>query len=156
VGFYVGKVYRNKMKESWKSRIANIDKLVKNDDFFKALVHDSYCRQFIMRFVRNVGAEKIRDSFFEGLEDNLSELSSNNDLKKAAETFVAWFQNEVKEGDTLVLTIFPDGTLQGVHNSKKVGSLQNSRLCQGVTAIWLGEECISSGLKKDLVRLFYK
>jgi hypothetical protein len=156
LAFYVETAYRQALKNQWQKQVPKIKKLEDQDKFYEQLVREAYARRFEMRFVRDVDAEKIRDSFMEGLEDNMNDLKRDTALQQAARTFVGWFQQEVKENEALIINIFADGTLEAFHNSTKLGTLKNARLVQGVTAIWLGEECISGDLKENLIQFTYK
>jgi hypothetical protein len=155
LAFYVENQHREALKSQWQQQYPEIKKLQDQDKFYEELINGAYARRFEMRFVRDVDAEKIRDSFMEGLEDNMSDLKRNAALLQSAKTFVSWFQKEVKENEALILNIFADGTLEAYHNSTKLGTIKDTRLVQGVTAIWLGEECISDDLKEDLIRFTY-
>jgi len=156
LAFYVEQQYRSELKAQWQAKYPEVKKLQNQKSFYQQLLSGAYTRRFEMRFVRDVDAETIRDSFRDSLEANMPELKRNTALQKAMEEFLGWFQPEVKENEALILNIFADGTVEAFHNSTRLGSMTHAALAQGVTAIWLGEECISDDLKEDLVRFIYK
>ena len=102
-----------------------------------------------------MGGEKIGDSFYEGIEDNLPEFSSDAKLKQAAADFVKLFDSDIKENDTIQLIIFANGKIEARQNERVLGSVEHPRLGVGLTAIYLGEECISDDLKEDLTSGIY-
>jgi hypothetical protein len=155
LGFYVDNEYRHKLADQWRPKVPKAADLGENEAFLQALVKDAYCRQFEMKFVREVEAEKIRGAFLEGIEDNLPQMKKMPELAAAAKKFVGWFQSTVAEGDRLVITILPDGTVEAFHNDKQLGTLQDAVLAQGITGIWLGKECISEDLRSGVVGKFY-
>ncbi|MBN2430857.1 MAG: chalcone isomerase family protein [Acidobacteria bacterium] len=156
LAFYVEPQYRTELKRQWQPKYPEVKKLQNQEKFFRQLVTGTYGRRFEMRFVRDVDAETIRDSFRDSLEANMPDLNRNTALQKASQEFLAWFQQQVKENEALIINIFADGTLEAFHNSTKLGTMTHPQLIQGITAIWLGEECISDDLKEDLVRFIYK
>lgn len=155
LGFYVENAYRQQLAAKWKAQVPKAADLEDQAAFFQSLVKDTYCRQFEMKFVREVDAEKVRDAFTEGLENNLPQMKQKPELAAAAKKFVGWFQGTIAEGDRLVITLFPDGTIIAAHNDKPLGTMQDAALVPGVTAIWMGKECISETLRAEAVRLFY-
>ena len=155
-GFYMDAAYRTEQVAKWKERSPSIKKLHKQEEFFNQLVNDEYCRKFVLKFVRDVGGEKIGESFYEGIEENLPEISSDTKLKEAAAAFVKLFDSDIKENDTIQLIIFTNGKIEARQNERILGSVEHPRLSVGLTAIYLGEECISDDLKEDLTRQFYK
>ena len=155
LGFYVENAYRQQLAAKWKAQVPKAADLEDQAAFFQSLVKDVYCRQFEMKFVREVDAEKIRDAFTEGLENNLPQMKQQPELAAAAKKFVGWFQGTIAEGDRLVITLFPDGTITATHNDKPLGTMQDAALVPGVTGIWMGKECISETLRAGAVRLFY-
>lgn len=156
LGFYVENAYRQKLKSKWQPLVGQIADLAEKDDFFRQLITDSYYRRFELKFVREVGAEKIREAFGEGMEDNMPAAKEPAEFGKARSQFLGWFQQEVKDGDSLIIDILADGTVEAFHNDRKLGSVHQPRLAAGVTSIWLGPECISESLRESIVKLFYK
>jgi hypothetical protein len=154
-GFYMDSEYKSKLAAKWKARFPTVKKLYKQDGFFNELVNDKYCHKFVLKFVRDVGGEKIGESFYDGIEENLPEISSNTGLQEAAATFVKLFDSDIKENDTIQLILFPDGKIEARQNERILGSVEHPRLGVGLTAIYLGEECISDDLKEDLISLIY-
>jgi len=156
LGLYMDKTFHNKMKDKWMKKYSSVDDLIDDDNFFKDLVYNDYFHQFDMEFVRTVSAKKIRNAFDDDLKDNLPQMKKDPTLKAAAQKFVSFFQNEVKDGDALMVNILPDGTIVVSQNDKELGRLKNNTVAHALNAIWLGEDCISNSLKEDLVQFFYK
>ncbi len=156
LGFYMDGTYHNELVAKWKPRAGDIDSLVDEKGFFRDLVTGSYCHQFMMRFVRDVDAGKIRDAFRDGLDENLPNLKRDPELKKAVAAFLAWFQKPLVDGHTLAVTIGKDGTIVATLDKEQLGSMRDPRIARALTAIWLGEDCISDSLREGLVQRFYQ
>ncbi|HOO21941.1 MAG TPA: chalcone isomerase family protein [Kiritimatiellia bacterium] len=156
LGFYVEEAYRQKVRPGWQKQAPTIKRLQETPAFFDSLMRDAYVRQFELQFVREVEADKIRDAFSEGIEDNLPEMKGNATVAADARRFIGWFKNTARENDRLVITIGADGTITAHHNQAELGRLQNPVLAKGVTGIWLGRKCISNSLKEGLITRFYR
>jgi len=112
------------------------------------ILKNGYPGAIKMKFVYSeVEAEKIKDAFREGIENNSPMLSDTDYVKK----FINIFDFNVAEGDVITLfikdkdsvTIFYNGNILDAVNGKDIGT--------AVYKIYLGEEPADGGLKKGML-----
>lgn len=156
LGFYLDAGCRQELQRQWQPKAPSSEELEDQPAFFQALVDSTCARRFELKFVRDVEAEKIRESFHEGIAAHLTDLPRDQELAAAERQFIAWFQSGVRTGGRLTVHLLPDGIVEAYHNDSKLGRLRNSRLASGIAAIWLGRQCISESLRNELIRQFYR
>ncbi|MDO8739665.1 chalcone isomerase family protein [Candidatus Deferrimicrobium sp.] len=101
-----------------------------------------------MNFVyKKVEKKAIVDAFAEGLSNNSPEVARSAEAK----AFLSWFTADFVAGDTVDLSLSPDGTVAASHNGKSLGSVRSPALVQGVLLIWFGEKPADGGLKKGML-----
>jgi hypothetical protein len=101
-----------------------------------------------MSFVyKKVEKEKIVEAFAEGLSNNSPNLGGSSDAK----AFLSWFTSDFVAGDTVDISISPDGTVSATHNGKVLGSFRNPDVARGVLLIWFGEKPADGSLKKGML-----
>jgi len=89
----------------------------------------------VMHFVFNVGKGKIAEAWEEGLEANTPNASA--DVKNAFKTLSSWME-EMKDGQSIVLTYVPGtGTTVNV-NGKVKGTLPGKATADAILATWIG------------------
>jgi len=101
-----------------------------------------------MNFVYSkVEKEKIIEAFAEGLENNSPGVARSAEAK----AFLSWFTADFVAGDTVDISLSPDGTVAASHNGKALGTVRSPALVQGVLLIWFGEKPADGGLKKGML-----
>ena len=101
-----------------------------------------------MNFVHSkVEKEKIIEAFAEGLSNNSPEVARSAEAK----AFLSWFTADFVAGDTVDISLSPDGTVAASHNGKALGTARSPALVQGVLLIWFGEKPADGGLKKGML-----
>ena len=101
-----------------------------------------------MNFVhKKVEKEKIVEAFAEGLSNNSPDVARSAEAK----AFLSWFTADFVAGDTVDISLSPDGTVAASHNGKSLGSVRSPALVQGVLLIWFGEKPADGGLKKGML-----
>jgi hypothetical protein len=101
-----------------------------------------------MNFVHSkVEKEKIIEAFAEGLANNSPGVAQSAEAK----AFLSWFTADFVAGDTVDISLSPDGTVAASHNGKALGTAQSPALVQGVLLIWFGEKPADGGLKKGML-----
>jgi Chalcone isomerase-like len=101
-----------------------------------------------MNFVyKKVEKEKIVEAFAEGLSNNSPVVRWSSDAK----VFLSWFTSDFVAGDTMDISISPDGTVSATHNGKVLGTLRNPDVARAVLLIWFGEKPADGGLKKGML-----
>ena len=101
-----------------------------------------------MSFVyKKVEKEKIVEAFAEGLANNSPGVAGSAEAK----AFLSWFSADFIAGDTVDISLSPDGTVAASHNGKVLGTVRSPALVQGVLLIWFGEKPADGGLKKGML-----
>ncbi len=101
-----------------------------------------------MNFVyKKVEKEKIVDAFAEGLAGNSPYVARTADAK----AFLSWFTSDFVAGDTVDISLAPDGTVAASQNGKALGTVRSPALAQGVLLIWFGEKPADGDLKKGML-----
>jgi hypothetical protein len=101
-----------------------------------------------MSFVyKKVEKEKIVEVFAEGLANNSPGVATSAEAK----AFLSWFTADFMGGDTVDISLSPDGTVAASHNGKALGTVRSPALVQGVLLIWFGEKPADAGLKKGML-----
>ena len=125
------------------------DTLVRGDLVNHWLVMGDFGKMAQLHFVRNVSGKDTRDAYRDALGETASKNASN-ELKQAAEAFLALF-DDVKDGEDLTIRTTGEGqVIVEAHGQKKMGP-KNIRLSHDIWDIWMGDKPISSDLKKTLV-----
>jgi hypothetical protein len=104
----------------------------------------------LMYFVRDVGADKIRDAYRGLLQDNLKP-SANPQLRQQTEDFLAMFNRDMKTGEELVVGTKTDGTIFVAVGSIKKDGPKSPTLAIDLWNLWLGNKPLSKELKQGLV-----
>jgi len=131
VKVYVGALYTEK-------------KSVSTDELLK----DPGDKLIRMTFVmKKVEKEKIVDAFSEGFSKNSPAVAGTAEAK----AFLSWFTADFVAGDTVDISLSPDGTVAASHNGKALGTVRSPALVQGVLLIWFGEKPADAGLKKGML-----
>ncbi|HEY6096611.1 MAG TPA: chalcone isomerase family protein [Candidatus Deferrimicrobium sp.] len=101
-----------------------------------------------MNFVyKKVEKEKIVEAFAEGLANNSPGVARSAEAK----AFLSWFTSDFVAGDTVDISLSPDGTVAATHNGKVLGEARSPALVQGVLLIWFGERPADGDLKKGML-----
>ena len=101
-----------------------------------------------MNFVyKKVDRGDIVKAFAEGLENNSPAVARSAEAK----AFLSWFTADFVAGDTVDISLAPDGTVAASQNGKALGTVRSPALAQGVLLIWFGEKPADGDLKKGML-----
>ena len=101
-----------------------------------------------MNFVyRKVEKEKIVETFADGLANNSPGVARTAEAK----AFLSWFTADFVAGDTVDISLSPDGTVAASQNGKSLGTVRSPALVQGVLLIWFGEKPADKSLKEGML-----
>jgi hypothetical protein len=101
-----------------------------------------------MNFVYSkVEKEEIVGVFAEGLANNSPGVAQSAEAK----AFLSWFTSVFVAGDTVDISLSPDGTVTASQNGKALGTVRSPALAQGVLLIWFGEKPADGDLKKGML-----
>ncbi len=107
-------------------------------------------KRMIMHFLyKKVEKEKLTTGWDEGFEEN-STAAELELLRERISQFNSLFV-DVKKNDVIVLDFNPTVGTRVVISGDEKGSIEGKEFNDALLKIWLGEEPISSGLKKDLL-----
>lgn len=112
-----------------------------NADKFQVIMNDDNAKQFTIKWLRSVNAEKVREGFMESFSKSLSpsDFSSQQaDINK----FVHLFNRNVQKGDEDVIRWLPGGYVEVVLNGSKAGSIKNVDFAKALWNIWFGSNSV--------------
>jgi Chalcone isomerase-like len=109
-------------------------------DFYHELVNGDFHRKIVMKFVRDVSADQIRDA----LRDALKGVSSNT------ETWINYF-GETHSGQEYAISWTPGVGLETRVAGSDKTVINDKVLASAIFSIWLGDKPIQDDIKKDLV-----
>jgi len=109
-------------------------------ELYRQLVAGDFKKKVVMKFLRNVSGEQIRDAF--------SDTFKNSGVK--SDQWIAYF-TEIRSGQELKIGWTPGVGLETKVAAVDKPAINDKALASAIFAIWLGEKPIQDDLKKDLV-----
>ena len=126
------------------------DGFADEDAALAEVLSGTHAERLVLEFVRDVGPDKIQGAFREGFEKNASD-DEMPAIASDVETFVSWFDAEVKDGERYVFDRMPDGTVRTTVAGAEKDPIVNPTFASVMWRIWLGEDSIVDA--GDLVKL---
>jgi len=111
-----------------------------------AIIASAGNKRITMHFVHDVSADKLRNGWNEGFEDNAGDVSG---IKDEIAKFNASMR-DVKEGDSIVLD-FAGDNVDVLINDTRIDSVAGNAFQRAVLAIWLGPEPPNEALKQGIL-----
>jgi hypothetical protein len=109
--------------------------------FYLALVSGDFEKAMVLKFVRDVSTDQVRDAFRDSLKG----------ANAAKVDLLLGYFSDTKNGQEYVFHVTPAGVLEvKVAGLKKV-PIKDKAFAASVFGIWLGEKPIQDELKKELV-----
>jgi len=108
-------------------------------DLYKELVNGDFKKMIVMKFVRDVSTDQIRDAFHESLKG-----------AGAVDQWINYFTG-VKSGQEFVIAWVPGTGVETKVAGTDKPAINDKTLAAAIFGIWLGEKPIQEDLKKDLV-----
>jgi hypothetical protein len=109
--------------------------------FYQALVSGDLEKEMLLKFVRDVSADQVRDAFRDSLK-------SANGTK--VDLLLSYF-SATKRGDEYVFHATPAGVLEIKVAGLNKPPIKDKAFAAALFGIWLGEKPVQDELKKDLV-----
>ena len=109
-------------------------------DLYRQLVTGDFKKKVVMKFLRNVSGEQIREAFSDSLKS--SGVKSDE--------WVAYFI-DIRSGQELAIGWTPGVGLETKVAGAEKPAINDKALASAIFGIWLGEKPIQDDLKKDLV-----
>ena len=124
--------------------------LVEKSDSAEKIIDVEQPKRVAMHFLYDkVEANKLRDAWREGFEDNVTEQEYQK-LKERLETFNSYFDDAVK-GDVINLDYLPGiGTRVSI-NSEVKGTVLGADFNRALLKVWLGKSPVTGGLKAAML-----
>lgn len=109
-------------------------------ELYRELVYGDFKKEVLMKFVRDVTADQIRDAFRES-------------LKGAGGKTEEWISNfsDIRTGQDIVITWAPGAGLETKVAGTDKPIINDKNFASTVFAIWLGEKPVQDDIKRDLV-----
>jgi hypothetical protein len=109
--------------------------------FYNDLLWGDFPKQAVLRFVRDVSTDQIRDAFRES-------LSAADPAR--VRTFLGYF-GDIKAGQECVLRWTPPGTLETTMAGQAKPPIADKDFAAAVFGVWLGPKPVQEDIKKGLV-----
>lgn len=123
-------------------------RLLASDHAQSFVVWGHFTKLAVIRFVRPVTAEAVRELWKAGLEGELDKDKASPELKKLGEDVLNLFNKELKAGDEVVLRTDSEGRIElDVAGEKRLGPA-SPKLARAFWSVWLGSK---AELRKPLV-----
>ena len=110
-------------------------------ELYHALQTGDFRRQVVLRFMRNLGRDQIRNAMREALEGA---------DPKPLEQFISYFP-EVKEGQECVMRVVPGGALEVVMAGQAKPPIEDRAFAERVLGLYVGPNPIQADIKAGLV-----
>ena len=121
--------------------------LAKDAAFFKALVKADFAKAMVLRMVRDVSADAMREALLDGVKPHMKPNADVNAL-------LGQLVKNLDSGSKVTLLFSPNGSTQllvGRHAGKPV---KNRRLARALQKVWLGRKPISKSIKRGAAKRF--
>ncbi len=112
----------------------------------QAIIASAGNKRIAMHFVHDVSADKLRDGWSEGFQDNAGDVAS---IKDEIAQFNASMR-DVQKGDSIVLD-FAGDNVDVLINDTRIDSVAGKAFQQAVLAIWLGPKPPNDALKQGIL-----
>jgi hypothetical protein len=109
-------------------------------ELYRELVNGDFKKKVVMKFLRDVSTEQIRDAF----RDSLKGAGSKTEM------WLAYF-NEIRSGQECVIGWTPGAGLETKVAGVDKPAMNDKAFAAAVFGIWLGDKPIQEEVKRDLV-----
>lgn len=105
-------------------------------------------RRMVMRFLRDVGRDRLIEAWQEGFAANAPQAQAT--LGKEIERFLALWR-DVKEGEEVTMTYLPGRGTSVSFGGKELGVFEGKAFADALLSVWLGPKPPSEELKAGLL-----
>jgi hypothetical protein len=132
--------------------------LEKNDEFFDTVLEQDFGMTLRLVMTRDVGGEDMAEAFDGALRPRVQRAAAEMDMpggEAALDEFRGFFNVEemTKESD-IVFSCTPDGMLRTSVKGEVQAEITSEALCWALFDVYLGEDPISGGGKKNIGKAF--
>lgn len=108
---------------------------------FQAILNDDkIAKQLTFKWLRDVGADKIKDGYREAFKNSLSD-SEFKQLQSQINQFLGYFNQEAKKGDEYIFRWLPGGRVEIRLKYDSIGTI-DTPFARALWAIWLGDKSV--------------
>jgi long-chain acyl-CoA synthetase len=112
------------------------------------IIASNQIKRVQMQFVREVEAEKLRDTWKENIEKNCGPDCAS--YKPFTEKLLTFFDKDVRKGDTMTFTFYPSKVDVYVGSDKK-GEITNGEFGRVMLMSWIGPNPPNASLKRGML-----
>ncbi len=124
----------------------------KNSNQAQEIISSPQAKRMVMHILYDeVDRKRMTDGWLSGFKDNLSETEFTK-LKPDIEQFNTMFET-THAGDIIFLDFIPGYGCRITIKGQEKGTIKNPEFYPTLLKIWLGEEPISSRLKRELLKV---
>ena len=109
-------------------------------ELYRELVDGDFKKKVVMKFLRDVSTEQIRDAFRDALKG----------VGGKADAWIGYF-NDIRSGQECVIAWTPGEGLETKVAGVDKPTINDKAFASAVFGIWLGDKPIQEAVKKDLV-----
>lgn len=109
-------------------------------DIFQEILQDNKAKQLTLKWVHEASVEKVQEGYRESFKNAVD--SPNSQLQNAINTYLSFFNQEVKVGDEHILRWFPGGDVEVIINGNKAGNINNADFAKALWSIWFGSKSV--------------
>lgn len=124
------------------------DALRADPAFYAAVAGGTFDRLAVLHFVRTVDGKKMQEAMTEAMDRGLPAA----DPARAA--FLALWNDEIKDGEEVLLHFSPSGTVTLLRGGKSVGAVASPLLARCLLQSWLGPDPVSTDIQAGVVARF--
>jgi long-chain acyl-CoA synthetase len=116
-----------------------------------ALLETAEPRRMVMRMLRSLDADALREALEEGLKNNLTATEFAG-IKPQTEQLAVIMNGigKVKEGDTIMLDLTASGVVVDL-NGEMRGKVPGAGFSRALLKVWLGDKPVDESLKRALL-----
>lgn len=118
---------------------------------YQEVMQDNRAKQLTMKWVRDVGADKVQEGYRQSFKNALEGRRSN--VQNEINNYVQFFNRDVKKGDQHVLRWIPEGKIEVSINDSTPKVIDNKEFAQLLWNIWFGNRSVVN--REQLVELMY-
>lgn len=110
-------------------------------DIFQEIMQDNKVKQLTMKWLHEATVDKVQNGYVDSFRKALSPTQMNQ-MQNEINTFIHFFNQEVKVGDEHILRWIPGGYIEVLINGNKVGNIKNLDFAKGLWSIWFGQNSV--------------
>jgi hypothetical protein len=111
------------------------------EERIEEVLKDGRAKQLTLDFARDVGQTQIQDAFRDGFKTNATDAEAAG-ITSTVDSFLAYFDREVKENDQLVFRWLPGGVVLTEAYGEPRPPLKDPLFARVLWTIWFGEDSI--------------